>query len=79
MKILLTSQGLTTDAIRNKLFEIVGKKPNEISIAFIPTASYPNANKSWVKQTREDLLKTGIKSLVDVDLKKYKGKNFTIN
>lgn len=72
MKILLTSQGFTTDVIKKKFFEIVGKKPSEISIAFIPTAAYPNANKSWVKQTREDLLKTGIKSLVDVDLKKHK-------
>lgn len=72
MKLLLTSQGFTTEAIKNRFFEIVGKKQSEISIAFIPTAAYPNPDKSWVKQTREDILKMGIKSLVDIDLKKYK-------
>ena len=74
MKLLLTSQGFTTESIKSKFFEIVGKKPNEISIAFIPTAAYPNANKPWVKQTREDILKMGIKNIVDVDLKNYKEK-----
>jgi dipeptidase E len=74
MKILLTSQGFATEAIKNKFFEIVGKKPNEISIAFIPTAAYPTPNKSWVKQTRNKILLIGIKSLVDVDLKAYKEK-----
>ena len=74
MKLLLTSQGFTTESIKSKFFEIVGKKPNEISIAFIPTAAYPNANKPWVKQTREDILKMGIKNIVDIDLKNYKEK-----
>lgn len=72
MKILLTSQGLTTEAIKNKFFEIVGKTPDNISIAFIPTAAYPTADKPWVHQTREEILKTGIKKLEDVDLKDYK-------
>lgn len=75
MKLLLTSQGLTTEAIKNKFFEIVGKKPNEISMAFIPTAAYPNANKPWVKQTKEDIRKTGIANIADVDLKEYGEKN----
>src|SRR3989344_6789029 len=74
MKLLLTSQGLTTNAIKNKFFEIVGKKPSEISLAFIPTASYPNANKPWVKEAKEGIRKTGITNIVDIDLKNYKEK-----
>jgi dipeptidase E len=74
MKLLLTSQGLTTDAIRDKFFEIVGKKPSEISMAFIPTAAYPNADKFWVRLTKEEILKTGIKNITVVDLKNYKEK-----
>ncbi len=72
MKLLLTSQGLTTEAIRNKFFEIVGKNPKEISLAFIPTAAYPDSNKPWVKQTKKDIHKTGITNIVNVDLKEYK-------
>lgn len=72
MKLLLTSQGLTTESIKNKFFEIVGKKPSKISMAFIPTAAYPNANNPWIKQTKENIRKTGITSIVDVDLKDYK-------
>lgn len=72
MKILLTSQGFTTETIKNKFFEIVGKKPKEISMAFIPTAAYPNSNKPWVKQTKEDIRKTGITNIVDIDIKEYK-------
>lgn len=71
MKLLLTSQGLTTEAIKKRFFEIVGKKPSEISMAFIPTAAYPNADKPWVKQTKENIRKTGIINIVDVDLKDY--------
>lgn len=74
MKLLLTSQGLTTGAIKNKFFEIVGKKPNKISVAFIPTAAYPNVNKPWIKLTKEEILKTGVKNIVDVDLKNFKEK-----
>lgn len=72
MKLLLTSQGLTTKTIKNKFFEIVGKNPKEISVAFIPTAAYPNANKPWVRQAKIEILKTGIKNIVDIDLKDYK-------
>jgi dipeptidase E len=39
MKILLTSGGITNDSIKTALFDLVGKKPEDASLVFIPTAS----------------------------------------
>ncbi len=39
MKLLLTSCGITNKSIANALFELVGKKQEETTVAFIPTAS----------------------------------------
>ena len=39
MKLLLTSSGLTNDSIAKALFDLTGKKPEETTIVFIPTAS----------------------------------------
>lgn len=40
MKLLLTSNGLANDSIKNSLEELVGKRRKEIKIAFIPTAAF---------------------------------------
>lgn len=48
MKLLLTSGGLTNDSIANALFELVGKKPEDIKVVFIPTASNVEiGDKDW--------------------------------
>ena len=48
MKLLLTSGGITNKAIADALLDLVGKKAEEITIAFIPTAVNANANdKGW--------------------------------
>ena len=39
MKLLLTSNGLANESISKALFELVGKKPEDTSLVFIPTAS----------------------------------------
>ena len=39
MKLLLTSGGLTNKSIVKALFDLVGKKPEDTSLVFIPTAS----------------------------------------
>ena len=39
MKLLLTSSGITNDSIANALFELTGKRPEDTTIVFIPTAS----------------------------------------
>ena len=43
MKLLLTSGGITNKKIADALLDLVGKKAEEINIAFIPTAA--NANR----------------------------------
>ncbi len=40
MKLLLTSDGLTNDVVADALRELVGKKPADTYVAFIPTAAH---------------------------------------
>jgi len=40
MKLLLTSDGLTNNSIANALFSLTGKKPEETTVVFVPTASF---------------------------------------
>lgn len=48
MKLLLTSNGLSNKTIGTKLFELVGKSPQDTSIAFIPTAmNLAGGDKTW--------------------------------
>lgn len=48
MKLLLTSSGLTNNSIIKALFELVGKKPEDTSLVFIPTASNVEVgDKGW--------------------------------
>src|SRR3990167_7874033 len=48
MKLLLTSGGLTNKSIPKALFELVGKKPEDTSLCFIPTASNVEMeDKDW--------------------------------
>lgn len=48
MKLLLTSSGLTNNSIVKALFELVGKKPEDTSLVFIPTASNVEVgDKGW--------------------------------
>jgi len=41
MKLLLTSNGLSNPSIENALEELVGKSRNDIKVAFIPNAAFP--------------------------------------
>ncbi len=48
MKLLLTSGGLTNKSISQALFDLVGKKPEDTSLVFIPTASNVEmGDKDW--------------------------------
>lgn len=68
MKLLLTSAGLSTKAIRKKFLELVGKKPEDIFMAIVPTASDAEKDKGYVEKDKEVFRKMGIK-IVNVDLK----------
>ncbi|MFA9288525.1 MAG: Type 1 glutamine amidotransferase-like domain-containing protein [Weeksellaceae bacterium] len=68
MKLLLTSNGLTTSAIQTAFFELVSKKPADIKLAFIPTAADPEEDKTFVDQTIKQLLELGLAPTM-IDLK----------
>lgn len=69
MKLLLCSQGFTNKTIEKKFFEMVGKKPEEISLAYIPTAvnMAPVDDKRWMIKnlTKLDELEIGSIDIVD--------------
>ena len=69
MKLLLTSSGLTNKSISNALFDLVGKKPEETSIVFIPTASnIETGDKGWFIDDLVKIQKQGFKSISIVDI-----------
>ncbi|KKU91054.1 MAG: Peptidase E [Microgenomates group bacterium GW2011_GWA1_48_10] len=68
MKLLLTSAGLSTAAIKKKFLELISKKTEEISVAFVAMASDVEEDKSYVEKDKELFAGIGVK-LKDVDLK----------
>ena len=72
MKLLLTSSGLTNETLRNKFIEICNKNPEDISVAFIVTASNLDDDKSNIDENLDELKLTGVTNikLVDIALKR---------
>ncbi len=69
MKLLLTSGGLTNKSIANALFSLVGKKPKDTVIAFVPTSADVDAeDKGWLVNDLHNLTKQGLKRLDIVDI-----------
>ena len=69
MKLLLTSSGLTNKSIVDALFELVGKKPSDTTIAFIPTAmNVESGDKEWFVTDLYNLKKQELKCLDIVDI-----------
>lgn len=69
MKLLLTSSGLTNQSISKALFDLVGKKPSEIKVAFIPTASNMEmGDKEWFINDLNNVYKQGFRSISIVDI-----------
>lgn len=69
MKLLLTSSGLTNSSIAKALFDLVGKKPEETTLVFIPTASnIETGDKSWLINDLVNLKKQNFQSIEIVDI-----------
>jgi len=69
MKLLLTSGGITNKKIANALIELVGKKAEEVSIAFVPTAANPDhSDKGWFIDNLSQLKERGYKMIDIVDI-----------
>lgn len=66
MKLLLTSDGITNKSIANALFDLVGKKPEDTSLIFVPTASnVEKGDKGWLIDDLINLKKQNFK-LIDI-------------
>lgn len=69
MKFLLTSNGLSNQKIADALFELVGKSPSEMTIAFIPTAmNIGEGDKDWFVDDLMNIKKQGLACLDVVDI-----------
>jgi dipeptidase E len=69
MKLLLTSGGITNKSIAKALFDLVGKKPEDTSLVFIPTASNVEiGDKSWFINDLMNLKKQNFKSIDITDI-----------
>lgn len=60
MRVMLTSCGLETEGIKNKLLDWISKDPGEARAVFIPTAANSPDAISVLPKCLDDLLKCGI-------------------
>lgn len=80
MKLLLTSSGIANKSIAKALFDLIGKKSEDTSIVFIPTAAnLETGDKTWLIDDLADLKKLNFKSIEIADIsdaneKKWKPK-----
>lgn len=69
MKLLLTSSGFANTAISEALVEMVAKKPEEIVLVFIPTASnVESGDKQWLIEDLKNIQKQNFKSVAITDI-----------
>src|SRR5581483_6238353 len=69
MKLLLTSGGLTNNSIARALFELVGKRPEDTSLIFVPTASnIEMGDKGWLIDDLANLKRQNFKSIDIADI-----------
>lgn len=68
MKLLLTSAGITNKSLSKALFDLVGKKPEETTLVFIPTASNVEKERGWVDEDLELLRKLSFKQIETADI-----------
>lgn len=69
MKLLLTSGGITNGSIAKALFNLVGKKPEDTSLVFIPTASnVGKGDKDWFIDDLINLKKQNFKCIDIADI-----------
>lgn len=69
MKLLLTSGGLTNKSISSALFDLVGKKPEDTSLVFIPTASnIEMGDKDWLINDLINIRNQNFKSVAVTDI-----------
>jgi dipeptidase E len=69
MKLLLTSAGISNPSIAKALIDLVGKRPEETTIAFVPTAANVEmGDKGWFISDLARLKDQGFKSIDIADI-----------
>lgn len=69
MKLLLTSAGITNNSLANALAELTGKRFEDTSLVFIPTASnVEKGDKSWLIDNLVQLQKLNFKQIEIADI-----------
>lgn len=69
MKLLLTSGGVTNKSIADALFDLVGKKPEDTSLVFVPTASnVEKGDKDWLIDDLINLKNLNLKQIDIADI-----------
>ncbi|MFH0755489.1 MAG: Type 1 glutamine amidotransferase-like domain-containing protein [bacterium] len=69
MKLLLTSGGIANKSIADALFSLTGKKPEDTTVVFIPTASNVEiGDKDWLINDLLNLKKLNFKSIKITDI-----------
>lgn len=59
-KLILTSTGFVNSKIRKRFLDLVGKKPSEIKVLFIPTASRTDKEIFYVRKSEAELIEMGL-------------------
>jgi len=69
-KLLLTSDGLSTEKIRKEFLKLVGKPAINIKVLYIPTAANVSENKSYVEIDKKNIFSVGISenNFIEFDL-----------
>jgi dipeptidase E len=69
MRLLLTSAGITNASISKALFDLVGKKPSDTTLVFVPTASnVETGDKDWLIGDLIDLKKQEFNAIHIADI-----------
>jgi len=69
MKLLLTSAGISNESIKKALFDLVGKKSEDTSVVFVPTAANAEAgDKGWLIEDLANLKRMNFKSVDIADI-----------
>lgn len=69
MKLLLTSQGFSNDSIVNAFVDLLGKKPEDSHLVYIPTAIHgATGDKKWFVRNLSNVAKLNFKKFEIVDI-----------
>lgn len=68
MKLLLTSNGLSNEALKKEFLTMCGKKPSDVHVAFVTTASKVQKDTAYVENDLEILKDCGIGYVSQTDI-----------